>query len=233
MIDLITEADAMLRGCLIDPMDDAPRLIYADWLDDHERELPSNAEHAEFIRLQIALADEKDSPWTAQKVGSVMDRVEWLLRSNVAGTWGIRTTGRTYWGHTVSPAHYRAHEAGPTQLYVRGFPDCITLAMNQFEKHAEHLFANHPITDVKLSDRSPFRSFSHHEEEWYWIEEESETLYPIHPLPRDRDMATLPDKLFAIGGLPFTRLQSARAAMNALSDACVSYGRYVAGLPPL
>ncbi len=51
--------DALLRAVLADPDDDAPRLILADWLDEH-----GQAERAEFIRLQIALANM--SPGTGQ-----------------------------------------------------------------------------------------------------------------------------------------------------------------------
>lgn len=42
---------AFLADILERPDDDAPRLIYADWLDDHGR-----AERAEFIRVQVELA---------------------------------------------------------------------------------------------------------------------------------------------------------------------------------
>lgn len=42
---------AFLRSILAAPDDDAPRLIYADWLDEH-----GDADRAEFIRLQIRLA---------------------------------------------------------------------------------------------------------------------------------------------------------------------------------
>jgi uncharacterized protein (TIGR02996 family) len=43
--------DAFLRAILDDPDDDAPRLVYADWLDEHD-----DPERAEFIRIQCALA---------------------------------------------------------------------------------------------------------------------------------------------------------------------------------
>ena len=43
--------EAFLRTIVENPDDDAPRLVYADWLD--ETEDPANAARAEFIRLQI------------------------------------------------------------------------------------------------------------------------------------------------------------------------------------
>src|SRR6187549_970508 len=49
MFDASTDA-AFLRSIIDDPDDDAPRLIYADWLDEQ-----GDSERAEFIRLQIRL----------------------------------------------------------------------------------------------------------------------------------------------------------------------------------
>src|ERR1700738_3753443 len=43
--------DAFLADILTRPADDAPRLVYADWLDDH-----GDPDRAEFIRVQIELA---------------------------------------------------------------------------------------------------------------------------------------------------------------------------------
>jgi uncharacterized protein (TIGR02996 family) len=47
----MTEGDALLRAILDSPEDDAPRLVYADWLEEH-----GEPARAEFIRLQIELA---------------------------------------------------------------------------------------------------------------------------------------------------------------------------------
>src|SRR5437763_13277856 len=46
---------AFLQEIVEDPDDDAVRLIYADWLEDH-----GNAARAEFIRTQIELAGMKE-----------------------------------------------------------------------------------------------------------------------------------------------------------------------------
>src|SRR4051812_43183757 len=47
----MTHDDAFLQSIRDEPDDDVPRLIYADWLEEHGR-----PEHAEFIRLQCELA---------------------------------------------------------------------------------------------------------------------------------------------------------------------------------
>lgn len=43
--------DALLEAVLREPGDDTPRLVYADWLDEHGR-----PERAEFVRVQVELA---------------------------------------------------------------------------------------------------------------------------------------------------------------------------------
>jgi uncharacterized protein (TIGR02996 family) len=47
----MTDLNVLLRAALDDPEDDAPRLVLADWLDEH-----GQPERAEFIRVQCSLA---------------------------------------------------------------------------------------------------------------------------------------------------------------------------------
>ena len=63
----MTDRDALLRAICENPDDDAPRLIYADWLDEH-----GDARQAEFIRVQIELArvperNRQDHPLAARE----------------------------------------------------------------------------------------------------------------------------------------------------------------------
>jgi uncharacterized protein (TIGR02996 family) len=51
----MTDADALFAAILADPADDAPRLVYADWLEEH-----GQPERAEFIRVQCELARDID-----------------------------------------------------------------------------------------------------------------------------------------------------------------------------
>jgi len=45
------ERDALFQSILANPHDDVVRLVFADWLEEH-----SEAEYANFIRIQIALS---------------------------------------------------------------------------------------------------------------------------------------------------------------------------------
>jgi uncharacterized protein (TIGR02996 family) len=55
-----SDGDNMLRAVLAAPEDDAPRLEYADWLD--ERGQAGDTERAEFIRVQCELARAPERP---------------------------------------------------------------------------------------------------------------------------------------------------------------------------
>src|SRR5262245_38374918 len=48
----MTDRDALWRAIIEDPDDDAPRLVFADWLDEH-----GDSEQAEYIRVHCALGD--------------------------------------------------------------------------------------------------------------------------------------------------------------------------------
>jgi uncharacterized protein (TIGR02996 family) len=72
----MTDEPALLAAIADRPDDDTPRLVYADWLDDH-----GQRERAEFIRLQCALArDDVDDPAAAERADELegRDRRKWL-----------------------------------------------------------------------------------------------------------------------------------------------------------
>lgn len=55
---------ALLRGVLENPYDDAPRLVYADWLDDYDGTTPEaeqDPDRAELIRLMIGPCRTKEN----------------------------------------------------------------------------------------------------------------------------------------------------------------------------
>jgi uncharacterized protein (TIGR02996 family) len=62
----MSDATALLAAIRAAPDDDAPRLIYADWLDEH-----GQPERAEFIRVQIELA-RHDSPTLRQREAALL-----------------------------------------------------------------------------------------------------------------------------------------------------------------
>ncbi len=75
--------EALLAAVAADPGADLPRLVFADWLDDH-----GDADRAEFIRLQCATAaaSPTDPDWLPRKLReyALFDRhrAEWATIGN-------------------------------------------------------------------------------------------------------------------------------------------------------
>ncbi|HEY1378820.1 MAG TPA: TIGR02996 domain-containing protein, partial [Gemmataceae bacterium] len=120
------DADAFLRAVIDNPDDDLPRLVYADWLDEH-----GDAERAEFIRVQCAMAR---PPMTKAQFERWFGRSQELL-----------TMHRERWvgpiGELVEFASFR-----------RGFVYRIDLPATAFLAHAQRLWSLAPIGWVRLKD---------------------------------------------------------------------------------
>jgi uncharacterized protein (TIGR02996 family) len=56
----MSDEDALLEAIAAHPAEDTPRLVYADWLDEHGRHA-----RAEFVRVQIAIAQKEHLPRAA------------------------------------------------------------------------------------------------------------------------------------------------------------------------
>jgi uncharacterized protein (TIGR02996 family) len=72
----MSQSEAFLQAIIEAPNDDVPRLVFADWLDDH-----GDADRAEFIRLQIELArlDKNDPrrPALQQREVALLEQHAW------------------------------------------------------------------------------------------------------------------------------------------------------------
>ncbi len=139
--------DALLKAILANPDDDAPRLIYADWLDENGQE-----ERAELIRVQIALAvadgcpvDDSDyckkfNRWHAMQLrerellqGPRPDLYEnevcWFHQGDGTDTW--RILFRPQWR--------------------RGFVHAIICTAEDWIAHAAAILAAQPVREVTLT----------------------------------------------------------------------------------
>jgi uncharacterized protein (TIGR02996 family) len=120
----MNQEDAFLQAVIESPDDDTPRLVYADWLDEH-----GDAARAEFIRVQVRLAGgdpkgidrlhrrERDLLWKHEK--------EW-----------------------AAPLHRIVRRA----RFVRGFPERVTLTAGSFLAHADTLFRRAPVRHLILTE---------------------------------------------------------------------------------
>ena len=90
----MNEGDAFLRAVAESPDDDAPRLVYADWLEER-----NHAERAEFIRIQCELA---------RPEGARSRRTELRLRERE-----LLKRYRADWSREISPATSVKYTQGP------------------------------------------------------------------------------------------------------------------------
>lgn len=242
------EESALVRQILTRPADDTPRLVYADWLDEHDQ-----ADRAEFIRMSVEanrstapcyhdLTRPPGCPTCALHIRADALAREWTDGEINWERWaGLPSIGWACHNLTGEPRTKLLRTANGFR-FRRGFVDEIRLPLSAFPEHARDLFAAHPITAVVLTDRESW--VNHDRTHWGWWLDNPAIHAPAPdslPRPLADAMADDPTRYdYGIGvrylpggpagGLLF---RSADAAHAALSAACVRLGRELAGLPPL
>jgi uncharacterized protein (TIGR02996 family) len=142
-IQVMTHEEAFIQAIRETPHDDAPRLIYADWLEEH-----GQADRAEFIRLQCRFArlteDKPERSVLCLRAESLLRRHwdEWVgpLRA-IVGPWRDRYGER-----------WMAEEYPPTGLhrFERGFVDALALDAENLLRHADYLKRLVPLRELRL-----------------------------------------------------------------------------------
>src|SRR5262245_32494521 len=116
---------AFLQAIAESPDDDTPRLVFADWLDDH-----GDPARAEFIRVQIELASQ---PGDDTRRRALQDREEDLLRAH-----------EDEWRARLAPVPHSTW--GP---FTRGFVERVEIyTQEDFLAHAAALFASAPLREL-------------------------------------------------------------------------------------
>src|SRR5260370_1312001 len=128
----MSQADAFLDAIREAPDDDTPRLVYADWLDDH-----GDADRAAFIRAQVRLA--RLPPGDPDRL-DLADEADELLRRHPE--WSGRLP-----------------ELASAWRFRRGFVESITLGGGTFLSYASSLVAAFPLRDVCFLSAGPQVAF--------------------------------------------------------------------------
>ena len=127
----MTDRDALYRAVLDHPDDDTPRLVYADYVEEH-----GDPEYARFIRTQIELA--KVPGWDPL----------WIRAREQDQN---LTNGYFYRERFPLPLEGLPKRPRPTIEYRRGFPwELGALNLEQFAARCDALFAAAPIQAVNL-----------------------------------------------------------------------------------
>jgi uncharacterized protein (TIGR02996 family) len=120
------DEDAFLRAVIDNPEDDLPRLVYADWLDEH-----GDPERAEFVRVQCAMA---------RPPMSKADFERWFSRSQE-----LLSVHRERWLGPLA-------EFVEWSWFRRGFVYTITLNAAALLARAEAIWRTAPIQRVVLKN---------------------------------------------------------------------------------
>jgi uncharacterized protein (TIGR02996 family) len=120
----MTDCDAFQRTIAENPDDDAPRLVFADWLEE-QGDL-----RGEFIRIQCALAqmqiDDSRRPQLAAREQAL------LMEHGDAWLGKLKTSVKSY-------------------CFRRGFVDWVSLPGRKFLEIADELFESAPIRELRLT----------------------------------------------------------------------------------
>jgi uncharacterized protein (TIGR02996 family) len=119
--------EALLQAVCEEPDDDGPRLVYADWLEEH-----GDPERAEFIRVQCRLARLPEGD--AQRP-QLQRREDELLRAH-----------EQEWLRPVEPWLFSDH--GPTHAFRRGFLEVMEVWTETFLASGAELLSQTPLRDV-------------------------------------------------------------------------------------
>lgn len=243
---------AILRGILEHPEDDAYRLALADWIREHG----DDDARADFIETQIAAHRQTITGDLCDRFADMKGcdcarcRDEKIKQRAPFGVWfgmvahGIQVT----WARGF-PAEVRltcgAFMGGPCDR-CEGVGN--NLAIETRREHqilcpacsgtgtlpglAERLFRAHPITTVRLTGTVPEWSAIHQGwVRWYASDAERREPSEVPQLIYDELRGQYPVSRYGKSRQPYWRSED--DALSDLSDACVSYGRTLAGLPPL
>jgi uncharacterized protein (TIGR02996 family) len=119
----MSERDALMQAVLAAPDDDAPRLVFADWLDEH-----GEPERAEFVRVQCELARTTDPG----RRGRLLPREKELLDQH-----------SRKWAGPLAKLATAVH-------FRRGFVEGVTVGARNLLDSAEKLFSLAPVRYLKV-----------------------------------------------------------------------------------
>jgi uncharacterized protein (TIGR02996 family) len=221
--ELQTEQAAFIRAICTDPADDTARLVYADWLDEHDQ--PARAE---FIRVGVEL-ERCHGVSTGFKATSLADRSAellatherewrgWVLHCKRCGGRGKSLDPRYNFFPTDDPCpQCKGIGSHVASTWTRGFVSGIACTLETFETAAKAgLFRMQPVTSARLSDVNIHKTDYPDTYPYTW------TCVPPYLLPD-----------FGTGRVKWWH-PTEEACRQYLSEQFVTFGRAIAGLPTL
>lgn len=151
---MLNEQNQLLASIIASPEDNAPRLVYADWLEENNEE-----ERAKFIRMQIK------HPKFKLKYGKKQFRYThnwyWACINREARPFGVEyaTQGRRVSHEVINmmsnlPSVFQNYKV----VVNRGFVDEVYCPTSDYIKYCHTVAKRHPVRTWKLTDFKPLES---------------------------------------------------------------------------
>ena len=218
----LSERAALLAAVAAAPADDLPRLVLADWLDEH-----GESARAGYVRAQVELArliaDDRldDDPYPAVVAAVVEVPAEELWAWAAADGLPVGPPPSLLARDLVGDTDLVRNVAGDVTVgFRRGFVAVVRCPVGRWVRELGRSHAG-TLERVEPTDRRPY---PHRPREWVWRLPEGTAGGPTNVLPpelfvhmpgRDAVSATYPTRL---------------AAVDALSAACLRFARGRGGL---
>lgn len=133
---------SFMRAIVASPEDDLPRLIYADWLDEHGED-----KRAEFIRVQCRISEL--CAWRREGNAKHPEFDSLLARESTL--WSANVSPMREWLATFGIDHSHC-------VFARGFVSAVTCSWLDWRLHAAAIRAATPLEQVRLTTRPVFET---------------------------------------------------------------------------
>ncbi|MBM3981374.1 MAG: TIGR02996 domain-containing protein [Planctomycetes bacterium] len=153
----MSDRDALLAAILANPDEDTPRLMYADWLDEHGD--PARAEfvrvQCELARLEDAEADLPESFGTSCAGGGQPWPVCWLPHYTEDRLALLNKQSELLNAHSDEwrkglPKYADNSHTNSALRFRRGFVGHVMVSLGPLVKGAAALWKNHPVESIRL-----------------------------------------------------------------------------------
>ena len=142
----MTDHDALIASVLATPDDDAPRLVYADWLDEH-----GQPERAALIRDMIR--ELGDNEYASQADSRTLRFRDFARQQEFHKTHGRFATAEESadWREVTLRLPDLGLSSGAQIGWCRGFAHSLSLSATDALAHLDAILAAHPVAEVTLT----------------------------------------------------------------------------------
>lgn len=213
--------------------DDAPRLIFADYLE--ERGQPGDTERAGMIRHKFPVASgrrrevQRWERYTRALLGSVVKKswMVWLLATPGSHDWARELPGKETWAGRCIPTTFQCSKKPFVVCLRHGFVVGFCASWKIFKEKAAQLFRTQPIEFAAVNS-----FWAEPEEDYHFVTGDSSSHVGYSNLPAEIfDLMQAPKgHLRGRGATEARGYRTRQACYNDIGQACLLYGRQQAQL---